>query len=176
MSDEKPPEKPTVKFDAPPKWAQEGFTRIHEGIVAVETRINTRLDEQDGKLDTCITGLRTVTNEVERHNDELRKLHQWQGGMEERVNSHSMRAKTESQHDDAQDTKLQELENRLTIAAEKAAAAHAAATESSMRAIFAEMKDAAKTPNGQRVVQVLVGVLIALGTFVTGWLTHGGAK
>lgn len=165
MSDEKPQEKETVKFEPPPKWAQEGFTRIHEGIAAVETRINTRLDEQDGKLDKCISGLNTVTNEVERHNDELRKLHEWKGGMEERVGSHSMRAKQESQHDDVQDVKLQELENRIT-----------AATESSMRVLITEMKDVAKTPTGQRVLQVLVGLLIAFATFVSGWLTHGGGK
>lgn len=165
MSDEKPAEKETVRFEAPPKWAQDGFGRIHESIGAVEARINTRMDEQDSKLDKCVTGMQTLTNEVERHNGELRGLHEWKGGIEERLNNNSMRAKQGSKHDDDQDMKLQELENRIT-----------AATESSMRVLIAEAKQAAKTPTGQRVVQVLVGLLIALATFASGWLTHGGAK
>lgn len=163
MSDEKPPEKETVKFEAPPKWAQDGFARIHEGISAVETRINTRLDEQDTKLDTCITGLRTVTNEVERHNDELRKLHQWQGGMEERIASHSMRAKQESQHDDHQDMKLQELENRLTAAMQ-------AESKSSRDELVALLKDAAKTPQGQKLTNALVSFFVVALTLATGYL------
>lgn len=163
MSDEKPPEKPTVKFEPPPPWMQEAFARVHEGIAAVETRINTRMDDQDEKLDKCVGGLQTLTNEVERHNGELRGLHEWKGGMEERMNNNSVRARSESKRDDDQDMKFQELENRITAAVQ-------ADNKSARDELVALVKDAAKTPQGQRLTNALVSFVVVALTLATGYL------
>lgn len=144
---EKPPEKPTVKFEAPPKWAEGMFGRVHEGIAAVETRLNTRLDDQGTKLDHCVSGLGTVNAEMERVK---RDFYEHKGSVDSRLGSHSMRAKQESIHDDEQDKRIAQL------------------SESQMAAL---LKAAAKTPLGQKVVNgVVLLVLAALG-YGTLWLS-----
>lgn len=151
--DEKPPEKPTVKFEAPPKWAQDGFERVHSGIAGMEARVNTRLDDQDKKLDHCISGLKTLNSEME---DLKKDHHEFKGATNARFDAGSMRVKAITLRDDEQDKKLSEM------------------TESQVTKL---VRDAAKTPLGQKVIQAIVGLVLLATAMGYAWLqTHGGAK
>lgn len=153
MSDEKPPEKPTVKFETPPKWMQDAFERLHERMGAGFTAVDVRFGEVEDKVDTVARAVGTVTNEVERVKKDL---HEHRGAVDERFKSHSMRARQESAHDDHQDVKLQELENRL-----------AAKTESQTAVLLEKM---ARTPQGQKVINAVVGLVLMAVAFATMWL------
>lgn len=142
--------KPTVKFEPPPKWAEAMFGRVHEGIAAVETRINAQLLDQGTKLDQCVNGLGTVTNEVERVK---RDFYEHKGAIEARAELNSMRVKQVSIHDDEQDKQIAKL------------------SESQMAEL---LKAAAKTPLGQKVVNGVVLFVLAATGYGTFWLsTHG---
>jgi len=156
MSDdtpEKAPEKPTVKFEAPPKWAEAMFGRVHEGIAASEARLNSRHDETDAKVDKCIHGLVTVTDEVERVKNDF---HEFKGSVNVRLDGNSVRARAQSLHDGEQDTRLDKL------------------SESQMAQL---LKEIAKTPMGQKIANGVGALLLALIGFATVWLmAHGGGK
>jgi hypothetical protein len=149
-----PAEKPTVKFEAPPKWAEGMFARVHEAINASEASTKAEIQdvralqqEHGGKLDACISGLKTVNGELE---DVKKEFHEFRGATNARLDSNSMRAKQESIHDAEQDDRIAKL------------------SEPQMAQL---LKAAAATPKGQKVVNALViFVLTALG-FGTIWLT-----
>lgn len=151
MSDPEKPDKPlpdTTKFDSPPKWAIDMFGRVHENINGIEARINTRLDGQDGKLDACISGLKTVNGDLE---DVKKEFHEFRGATNARLDSNSMRAQTESVHDKEQDDKLAQL------------------SESQMGQL---LKAAAKTPMGQKVTNGIVLLVLAALSYGTWWLSN----
>lgn len=155
MSDEKSQEKPTVPFDAPPKWAIDSFARVHEGIAAMEARVNTRMDERvaplSDKLDACISGLKTVNGEVEA----LKKdHHEFKGETKARFDAGSLRAKSLSDTDEA-------LKNDVK-------AVKAEMDESQMAKLIAA---AAKTPQGQKVANALVGLMLLLIAAATLYLS-----
>ena len=155
MSDEKPQEKPTTPFEAPPKWAEGMFARVFEGQAAMEARIGTRLEEQeahvnkrmdvqDEKLDSCISGLKTVNG---AHEDLKRDFHQFKGETAARFETHSIRAKQESISDE---------ETRQEVKAIKAEL-----SESQFSRLLAT---AAKTPIGSKIMFGLGGLaLTAIG-------------
>ncbi len=153
MDDEKPPEKPTVRFEAPPKWAEAMFGRVHEGIAASEARIFSRIDETDAKVETLRSGLGGAVNEVERVKKDF---YEHKGAVESRLGSHSMRAQQDSVHEVEQDKQIAQLS----------------------RSQMAELlKEIAKTPLGQKVANAVGGLLLVLIGVATAWLlAHGGAK
>lgn len=159
MSDEKSQEKPTVEFAAPPKWAEGMFGRVHESINGMEARVNTRIDElrteHGTKLDHCISGLKTVNGAHEKLAEEF---HTFKGETTARFETHSMRAKQESISDE---------ETRQEVKAIKAEM-----SESQMAKLLSA---AAKTPQGQKVINALVVFVLAALSVGTGWLVlHGG--
>lgn len=149
MPESRPDAKATVKFEPPPKWAEAMFGRVHEGINAVETRINAQLLDHGTKLDSCVNGLGTVTNEVERIKKDF---YEHKGAIEARAELTSMRVKQASVHDDEQDKQIAKL------------------SESQMAEL---LKAAAKTPLGQKVVNGVVLLVVAATGYGTFWLsTH----
>ena len=126
------------------------LTEVGDG----QDEFRTGLATLGGKVDNLLSSHATVASDVDAIKIEQVNMREWKGAVEERFTAHSMRAKQESVHDDGQDTKLQELENRL-----------AAQAESSMRAIVVEMTKAAtvaaKTPLGQKVVKAAGYALLA---------------
>ncbi len=165
MSDEKPPqppEPPTVKLD------KDEITRqLLDKVLLKLTEVGESQSETTasvaalgGEVRAIGSKVDTVAGDVTAVKAEQVEFREWKGAVEERFKSHSMRAKTESVHDTAQDTKLQDLENRL-----------AAQAESSMRAILAEARDAAvvvaKTPMGQRVLRAAGYALTAFFVLAT---------
>ncbi len=161
-ADEKPPEPATVKLDKDEITRQlldKVLSKLTE-VGAGQEEFRTGLTELGGKVDTLVASHHAMTSDVDAIKGEQVQIREWKGAIEERFNSHSMRAKAESVHDDTQDVKIQELENRL-----------AARAESSMRAIVDEMKNAAvvvaKTPMGQRILKAAGYMLLALFGFAT---------
>lgn len=151
MSDDKTAEKPTVKFEAPPKWAEGMFGRVHEAIAASEARTSARLDEQGSKLDQCIHGLGTVTDEVERVKKDF---YEYKGANDARAAQNSMRAQAQSLHDGEQDDKIAKL------------------SESQMATL---LKEIGKTPMGQKIANAVGGLLLVAIGVATAWLmAHGG--
>ena len=151
--EEKPPEKPTVKFEAPPSWAESMFQRVHERMSAGFTSVDSRLGDAEGKLDKCIHGLGTVTDEVSHMKQDY---YEFKGAVGVRLDSNSMRAVAQSTHDGEQDKQLAKL------------------SESQMAAL---LKEIAKTPMGQKIANAVGGLLLVLIGVATAWLmTHGGAK
>lgn len=165
----KPPEPPTVKLDKDEITRQlldkvllkltevgDGQDEFRTGLVVVRDGLTSL----GGKVDALVSSHTSVANDVEALKGEQMQTRERLGAIDERFNSHSMRAKQESVHDGAQDMKLQELENRL-----------AAQAESSMRAILAEVKTAAtvvaKTPLGKRVLQAAGYAALAFFGFAT---------
>lgn len=138
MTDQ-PPEKPTAKFEPPPKWAQDGFERMHARMEAGFSAAEARIGEVESKVDTAIHGLGTVTDEV---NVMKKDLYEFKGETKARMDAGSMRARAESVHDEAQDQKIAQL---------------------SESQIAAMIKDAVKTPLGKKVLVAFAGlVLVAI--------------
>lgn len=131
-------EKPTVKFEPPPKWAEDMFGRVHTTMASVEARLSARLGEQDQKLDHCISGLKTLNGDLE---DLKRDHHEFKGATAARFEAGSMRAKAITLTNEVQDQKISEL------------------SESQLSKL---VKDAAKTPMGQKVVTAGGAVVLAL--------------
>lgn len=122
-----------------------------------------------GKVDVLGGKVDTVTVDVHAIKAEQVEFREWKGAVEERFKTHSLGAtalagktQTLSVHDDHQDVKLQELENRLAIAA-----------ESSMRTILAEATTAAtaaaKTPLGQKVMKAAGYAALAFFVLATAY-------
>ncbi len=169
--DDIPPQPTTTKLD------KDEITRqLLDKVLAKLTEVGAGQDEfrsglatLGGKVDILVASHQVVANDVDAIKTEQGQMREWKGAIEERFASHSMRAKQESVHDQSQDTKLQELENRL-----------AAQAESSMRAIVVEMtaaaKVAAKTPLGQRVMKAGGYMLLALFGLATVYLAAMTAR
>lgn len=104
MGDDKPPMPPlpqTKEIAAP----------TQESILLAEFRVgfrqlNARFDETDEKVDVCIKGLRSVTNEVEQLKKDSNEFREWKGEIAERMKTHSIRAVTTSQLDQEQNAQL----------------------------------------------------------------------
>lgn len=157
MRAEQPEAKETVKMDKDEITRQlldkvllkltevgESQAKTTESVVV----IGAKVDALGSKVDTMSGDVHTIKAEQV-------EIREWKGAVEERFKTHSIRASTESVHDEHQDVKLQELENRIT-----------AATESSMRALIVETKAAvavvAKTPLGQKLLTAGGYMLLAL--------------
>ncbi len=155
-------EKPTTKLD------QAEITRqLLDKVLAKLTEVGDGqvefregLSKLGAKVDECLSGLSTVSGDVDTLKIERVEFREWKGAIEERFKTHSIGARSLSVHDGAQDTKLQELENRLALQA-----------ESSMRAIIVEMWSAAvevaATPLGQKVAKAAGYALLAFFGFAT---------
>lgn len=128
----------TTKLEAPPDWAVEGFTRINETIRLMKLSLEDRLATQDTKLDLCVSGLKTLTTEVERVKQEF---YEHKGETLARFQAGSMRVRAITISDDEQNQVISEL---------------------SKSQLTALIKEAAKTPMGQKIVLALGTVILAL--------------
>lgn len=151
------PEKPTTKLDKD-EITRQLLDKVLLKLTDVGNSQAEMTESQNklaGKVDVLGGKVDTITVDVHAIKAEQVEIREWKGAVEERFKTHSMGTKALSVHDGDQDMKLQELENRLAIAA-----------ESSMRAILVEAKEAAKTPLGRKVVT-------ATGAFLLTALTAG---
>jgi hypothetical protein len=155
-----PPEQPkTAEIPAVPQWAIELTQATKAGLA----RIETRQDEQGEKLDLCVHGLRTVTTEVEEQRAELRDFREWKGGVDERLKSNSMRARGASQVDMEHSAQLVHLTEVVGKAITKANVSQTAV-------LITELKKAAETPTGKRLIDAGSKLLLVLMTLATGYL------
>lgn len=158
MSDEKPAEKPTTKLD------KDEITRqlLDKVLTGVE---GLRAD---------VTGLRadvTIVAETQKEHGQrmLRaekrqdEFEEWRARSSERAKSEEMtRSKVDLEHQ----TQLVHIEERFK-----------ALTEAQTNTIVAAMTSAAKTPQGQKVINSLVAFLVVAFGVASAWLaSHGGAK
>ena len=162
MSDEKPPEKPTTRLEAPPAWAQEMARNV---AATKSTAENTR--DTVGRLSDEIGVMRV----------DIRSLQQWRLDEERRretasvpppaMTSLRIREVIEEHPSkldlDAQ-AKLAELETwRQTVATK-------ADLDAQNAVIVTAVKEAFKDPMVRKAVYGLIGLLIAATSYATGYL------
>jgi hypothetical protein len=155
MSDEKPPEKPTVQMERVPEWAvkiQEGVTGLRTDVVGLRADVSIIAETQKEQ------GQRMLR--AEKRQDEFEE---WRARASERAKSEEQtRSKVDMEHQ----AHLVHIEERFK-----------AMTEAQTNTIVSAMTAAAKTPQGQKVLNALVGFIVVALTIATGWLmAHGGAK
>lgn len=158
----KPPEAPTTKLDKDEITRQlldKVLLKLNE-VGHSQTDVTASVAILSGDVRAIGSKVDIVAVDVHAVKAEQVEFREWKGAVEERFKTHSMGAKNLSVHDTSQDAKLQELENRLAKQA-----------ESSMRAILAEVTEAAKvvvkTPLGQRVAKAAGYALVAFFGFAT---------
>lgn len=160
-----PEGKPTTKMDKDEITRQlldKVLLKLNE-VGKSQTETSEGVASLASKVDVLGSKVDTVTVDVHAIKSEQVEFREWKGAVEERFKTHSVGTKALSVHDGTQDVKLQELENRL-----------AASAESSMRAILAEVRDAAKTPLGRRLVTgggYMLLALFGLATLYFGAMT-----
>ena len=127
MSDEKPPEKPTVEFEKPPAWAISMMERQQEAFADLRGDIST-IGE---KVDNVEKNMGLLTGEVGVVQKEVAVLFQWKTDVDERMRSHSVRARQPSEQD---------LENASQLAQERAAREALAAEHAEVKKDVQEIK------------------------------------
>jgi hypothetical protein len=159
VSDEKPPEKPTVKMETVPDWAvklsmdvKTGFAQVDAKIDEVKADVALLSGEHKGLAERVLRG--------EKRQDEVEL---WRARSSERA---KMEEQTRSQVDMEHQAQLVHIEERFK-----------AMTEAQTNTIVSAMTTAAKTPQGQKVLNALVGFIVVALTVATGWLmAHGGGR
>ena len=130
---DKPPEKPTLKLESPPDWA-------------------IALSE---KVDTGFRGLRAdihlVANDVGIVRDRVVILEKWKLESEERTQKHSGGLARASEVDAKHDAAIASLHEKVDAIAAK---------PDTTALIISEVKSAAGTPTGQKVIGAIVSVLL----------------
>ncbi len=155
MSDEKPPEKPTVQMEKVPAYAveiKEGIQALRGDMVGLRADVTIMAETQKEH------GQRMLR--AEKRQDEFEE---WRARSSERAKSEeATRSKVDLEHQ----AQLLHIEDRFK-----------AMTEAQTNTIVAAMTKAAGTPQGQKVMNALVGFIVVALTVATGWLmAHGGAK
>lgn len=178
MSDDRPPEKPTVELERPPAWAISMMERQQEGFTAIENRLDTMETNLDLQGDTTRDVAKRMTGVEER----LTKV-------EERQTSASMRAKQPSDVDiqikdeltakvDALTKKTDEQTEAFTKKTDEQTEAFKARvdalTAAQTTAIFTKIEQAVKTPLGQQLLALLTLLISTAIAGITGWLARGG--
>lgn len=157
MSDEKPPEKPTVKMEQVPDWAVKLSLDVKTGFAQVDAKIDeVKADVMLLSEDQKTMGQRMIRAEMRQ--DEFAD---WRARSSERAKSEeAIRSKVDLEHQ----AQLVHIEERFK-----------AMTEAQTSTIVAAMTSAAKTPQGQKVLNAFVGFIVVALTVATGWLmAHGG--
>lgn len=141
----KPEEKPTVKMEPPPSWAIELSKRVAEGFASVEAR-----------LDTVETNVTILVDDKRSVNDRLSRIETWkENEVNTRLSANSERVRGESSVNLKQDQVIAEVLTKVNALADK---------PDTTELVIGEIKSAAKTPLGQKVIGAVVGVtLLGLG-------------
>ena len=155
MIDDKPPEKPTLEFEKPPAWA-----------VAMSERMAQGFQKMDANISLVANDLGLVKDELRVHKEASDQRFKT---LEDRANSTSIRAKTMSEQDLAQDAQLaQERAAREALAAK-------------VDAVAAEMKEqtAMLTSLANKAGALLADPRVKAAGMVlwmafTGWLASKG--
>lgn len=144
MSDEKPAEKPTVKMETVPDWAvklsmdvKQGFAQVDAKIDEVKADVALLSGEHKGLAERVLRG--------EKRQDEVE---QWRARSSERAKSEEM---TRSAVDLEHQAQLVHIEERFQ-----------ALTKAQTSEIASLVKDAAKTPIGQKILGAAGLVVLAL--------------
>lgn len=104
-----PPEKPTVKFEAPPDWA----VKLTENVVNL--REDVRTGREETKADFAL-----LAGQFESLESDVRGMQSWRVRIDDRLKSNSLRAQATSSVDLEQDAKLAQA--LMQLADEKARA------------------------------------------------------
>lgn len=154
MSDEKPPEKPTVKMETVPDWAVKLSMDVKTGFATVDAKID------EVKADVALwagetKGLSERMLREERRTDEM---FEWRARSSERAKTEEeTRSKVDLEHQ----AQLVHIEERFK-----------AITENQTAALLEKM---AKTPQGQKLMNTLYMVVMLALSAVAAWLVgHGG--
>lgn len=147
----RPEEKPTVAMPPPPSWAIDVMSNvgdlkkvIADGFQAVDSRLTTIEGNQTLQGGQVLDIGRRMT-EVERR----------VGGIEERQNTNSARVGRESDVNMKQDAAIAEVLTKVTALA---------ARPDSTALVLDEIKSAAKTPLGQKLIGAVAGIaLLGMG-------------
>lgn len=136
----KPEEKPTVQMGAAPQWGLAILDKVAEGFSKVDTRLTTieaNQALQGGQVLDIGRRMTAIESRV--------------GGLEGRAESHSLRVGRESDVNLKQDAVLAEVLTKVNAIEAK---------PDTTDRLITEVKDAAKTPMGQKIVGAALTVLL----------------
>lgn len=149
MADESRKQPTTVQMQAPPDWAVALAEKVESGFRGVRADIHL------------------LDNSVGAVKERLIVLEKWKTETEERTQKHSGGLARASEVDAAHDAAIASLHEKVDALAAK---------PDTTAVIVAEIKDAAKTPTGQKIiggaVSVLLLVLAILGAKLQSQLDH----
>lgn len=140
----RPDAKKTVDMEPPPAWAISMSEKMVQGFAGVDTRLTTIEANQSLQGGQVLDIGRRITAVEARV-----------GGIEERQNTNSARVGRESDVNLKQDAVIAEVLTKVNAIASK---------PDTTDRLIAEVKDAAKTPLGQKLIGAAVGVaLLGMG-------------
>lgn len=151
MSAVKPAEKPTVQMEKAPEWAIYINDQMRKGF----ERVDKRQDAQDERLDKIEQQVAISADTYKDHNKRITSLEILREQDEKRAEKASQRIGHESSANLKQDAVIAEVLNKVNAINDKPDTADL---------VIAEIKDAAKTPMGQKLIGAAAGVaLLVLG-------------
>lgn len=162
MSDDKPPEKPTVELAAPPAWAIDLTMNMKAGFAAV-----------NGRLDTMETNLDLQGDTVRDVAKRMTAVEMRQTSYEERAGKNSLSVKKESANNLEQDAAIAAVKVET---AEIKAAVEALTTKQDLQTeILTDIKRAGAQVIANPTVRKIASLLgTAIVVALTMWLTSKG--